>query len=438
MQGRISRSEWRVIMLASLGGALEFYDFVVYGIFAKYIAAAFFPSDDKFLSQIVAFAVFAVGYFARPIGGMVLSHFGDKYGRRKVFITSMLCMSLATVGMGLLPPYAAWGAAATLLMVFLRVAQGFFLGGELPGAITYVAETAPKRAGLACGMIFVCVNTGVLFAALLSLFVHEVFTPDQVAAWGWRIGFLFGGVLGLISFLLRLSLEETPEFKRLKHAAAKAPLPELIKGHGLQVLIAIFCLGSMSAYNGLLIAHMPTYLASDALGYTDLQAAQAQNLCLVVISLLIPVFAWLGDRIPRRLILGVGALLIALMARPYYQALVDHSMNLFLLVAVWGAVASTFLGTFAAIAADLFPTRVRFSGVAVSMNVSVSVFSGTAPLIATALIRGTGDPAAPAYFLAPILLLAFVASFGVKKHGGNLRGEVAAAEAAGEAEPVRV
>ncbi len=125
------------------------------------------------------------------------------------------------------------------------------------------------------------------------------------------------------------------------------------------------------------------------------------------------------------------------MARPYYQALVDHSMNLFLLVAVWGAVASTFLGTFAAIAADLFPTRVRFSGVAVAMNVSVSVFSGTAPLIATALIRGTGDPAAPAYFLARILLLAFVASFGVKKHGGNLRARWPRPKAAGEAEPAR-
>ncbi len=245
---------------------MEFYDFVVYGIFAKYIAAAFFPSDDKFLSQIVAFAVFAVGYFARPIGGMVLSHFGDKYGRRKVFITSMLCMSLATVGMGLLPPYAAWGAAATLLMVFLRVAQGFFLGGELPGAITYVAETAPRRAGLACGMIFVCVNTGVLFAALLSLFVHEVFTPTRWPPGAGGSASCSAACWASISFLLRLSLEETPEFKRLKHAAAKAPLPELIKGHGLQVLIAIFCLGSMSAYNGLLIAHMPTYLASGRAG----------------------------------------------------------------------------------------------------------------------------------------------------------------------------
>ena len=435
MQGRISRSEWRVIMLASLGGALEFYDFVVYGIFAKYIAAAFFPQSDSLLSLIVAFAVFAVGYFARPIGGMVLSHFGDKYGRRRVFIASMLCMSLATVGMGLLPPYAVWGGAATLLMVALRIAQGFFLGGELPGAITYVSETAPRKAGLACGMIFVCVNTGVLFAALLSLFVHEVLTPDQLAAWGWRIGFLFGGVMGLISFWLRLSLEETPEFARMKHAAAKAPLPELLKGHGVQVLVAILCLGSMSAYNGLLIAHMPSYLASPALGYSDLQASQAQNLCLVVISLLLPVFAWLGDKIPRRLILGWGSVLTAALAWPYYQALVDHSVNLYLLVVVWGASAATFLGTFSGIAADLFPTRVRFSGVAVSMNVSVSVFSGTAPLIATALIRGTGSPIAPAFYLIPVLLAAFAASFLVKRYGGQILGEVEAADAALKAAP---
>jgi MHS family proline/betaine transporter-like MFS transporter len=186
----------------------------------------------------------------------------------------------------------------------------------------------------------------------------------------------------------------------------------------------------MSAYNGLLIAHMPTYLASDALGYTDLQATQAQNLCLIVISILLPMFAWLGDKVPRRLILGIGSLVVATMAYPYYQALVGHSMNLYLLVVVWGAAASTFLGTFAAIAADLFPTRVRFSGVAVSMNVSVSVFSGTAPLIATALIRGTGNPAAPALYLIPVLLLAFAASFAVKKYGGEILGDVAALDAA--------
>jgi MFS family permease len=152
--GRIGWSQWRVIILSSLGGALEFYDFVIYSMFASYIAKAFFPASNQLTSELLSWTVFAVGYLARPLGGMIFSHFGDKYGRRKVFITAMLLMSLSTVSMGLLPSYAHWGILSSLLMVSLRLLQGFCLGGELPGAITYVVETAPRTAGFATGFIF--------------------------------------------------------------------------------------------------------------------------------------------------------------------------------------------------------------------------------------------------------------------------------------------
>src|SRR5258708_15610594 len=139
----VSRAQWRMIVLASLGGALEFYDFIVYGIFAREIAAAFFPANNPVVSLILAFSVFTIGYFARPVGGVVLSHFGDKYGRRTVFILSVLVISVSTFSMGLIPTYASWGVAAPLLLMTLRLVQGFCLGGELPGAITYVVETSP-------------------------------------------------------------------------------------------------------------------------------------------------------------------------------------------------------------------------------------------------------------------------------------------------------
>lgn len=202
----IQSSQWRVIILSSLGGALEFYDFVIYSMFAQYIGAAFFPASNQLNSLIYSFSVFAVGYFARPIGGIVFSHFGDKYGRRRVFIISILSMSIATIGMGLLPTQASIGTSAAVLMVLLRLIQGFSLGGELPGAITFVVETAPRTAGFAAGFIFFCVNSGVALASGLSLVVHEVLTEPQIAQWGWRIGFLFGGLMGLVSFWLRLSL----------------------------------------------------------------------------------------------------------------------------------------------------------------------------------------------------------------------------------------
>jgi hypothetical protein len=179
--------QWRVIILSSLGGALEFYDFVIYSMFAQYIGAAFFPAADPLNSLLLSFTVFAVGYIARPVGGVVFSHFGDKYGRRPVFIVAMLTMSLATTAIGLLPTYAQWGIGASACMVLLRLLQGFSLGGELPGAITYVVETAPRRAGFVAGFVFFCVNSGVALASGLNLTVHKLMAEPDIAAWGWRI-----------------------------------------------------------------------------------------------------------------------------------------------------------------------------------------------------------------------------------------------------------
>src|SRR5262245_54845063 len=156
----LSRTDWRLILLASLGGALEFYDFVVYSQFARDIGLNFFPSQDPMVSLISSFSVFAVGYFARPLGGLLFSHIGDRLGRRRVLIVTILAMSAATAGIGLLPTYAQWGVAAPILLVLLRLVQGFSLGGELPGAISYVVETAPRRSGFSVGVVFFCVTIG--------------------------------------------------------------------------------------------------------------------------------------------------------------------------------------------------------------------------------------------------------------------------------------
>ena len=166
---RITAAGWRIVLLASLGGTLEFYDFVIFGVFARDIAAAIFPATDPLVSLIFSYATFAVGYLARPIGGIVLSHYGDRYGRRAVFLWSVFIMSGATLGMGLVPDYAQIGVAASLLMVTLRLLQGFCLGGELPGALTYVVETAPRIAPFVCGVVFACVTMGVAVATGVSL-----------------------------------------------------------------------------------------------------------------------------------------------------------------------------------------------------------------------------------------------------------------------------
>src|SRR6187455_463750 len=161
---RITAAGWKIVLLASLGGTLEFYDFVIFGVFARDIADAVFPASDPLVSLILSYATFAVGYLARPIGGIVLSHYGDRYGRRRVFLWSVFVMSGATLGMGFVPSYMHWGVAASATMVALRVVQGFCLGGELPGALTYVVETAPRQAPYVCGVVFSCVTLGVAAA----------------------------------------------------------------------------------------------------------------------------------------------------------------------------------------------------------------------------------------------------------------------------------
>src|SRR4029079_14511383 len=184
----------RIVLLASLGGALEFYDFVIFGVFAKDIADAIFPNPTPLISLMVSFAAFAAGYLARPIGGIVLSHCGDRYGRRRVFLISIFVMSGATLAMGLVPSFATWGPAASVLMVVLRLIQGFCLGGELPGALTYVVETAPQQAPFVCSVVFACVTLGLAAATGVSLAVRTWVPTGLVPTLGWRLAFVLGGL----------------------------------------------------------------------------------------------------------------------------------------------------------------------------------------------------------------------------------------------------
>jgi MFS family permease len=293
------RLPWRMILLASLGGALEFYDFVVFGVFATAIAAAFFPTANPVVSQMLAYAGFAIGYFARPVGGIVLGHFGDRVGRRIVFTGSMLVVSVVTLAMALLPTYAQCGVAAPLLLLALRLVQGFCLGGEIPGAITYAVETVPQRASLVCGVVFACLNAGVLLATLVNLGAQELLPPAALPGWGWRIGFLVGGLLGLLGFRLRRALEETPAFAQMQRRVARLPLREVIAAHPWPVLVGIAVTAATAGYTGLLFAHMPGYLVR-VLHYNPRHVAVALNIGIAAASFGLLAVGWLGDHVPRR------------------------------------------------------------------------------------------------------------------------------------------
>ncbi|MGE0865820.1 MAG: MFS transporter, partial [Vicinamibacterales bacterium] len=317
---RITPAGWRIVLLASLGGTLEFYDFVIFGVFARDIGAAVFPNASPIVSLLASFAAFAAGYLARPLGGIVLSHYGDRYGRRQVFLWSVFVMSAATLGMGLVPSYATWGVWASVLMVALRLLQGFCLGGELPGALTYVVETAPRIAPLVCGVVFSCVTMGVAAATAVSLSVRTWLAPELVPVYGWRIAFVIGGLGGVLSFVLRRSLEESPEFERMKSLASRQPFGELLRTHKMHVLIGCALLAGTGCFNGLFFSHMPAYLSA-VLQYDPRQAVFSQTVGVIASAAGILLTGWIGDRIPPRYLLRTGVTLLLAFSYPFYQAL---------------------------------------------------------------------------------------------------------------------
>jgi MFS family permease len=416
---RIDAAGWRIVLLASLGGTLEFYDFVIFGIFARDIADAVFPSGDPLVSLMASFAAFAAGYLARPLGGIVLAHYGDRFGRRRVFLLSIFVMSGATLGMGLVPSYAQWGVAASALMVVLRLVQGFCLGGELPGALTYVVETAPRIAPLVCGIVFACVTMGVAAATGVSVAVRTLLDPADVATYGWRIAFVVGGLGGVLSFWLRRSLEESPEFARMKSLALRQPFRELLRTHATHVLVGCALLAGTGCFNGLFFSHLPAYL-SGVLQYDPRQAVFSQTLGVTASALGILITGWVGDRIPPRYLLRTGVVLLTVLAPSFYGALESRAMGLTPLLVMAGFCAGLTNGAFAVLLTDLFPTRIRFTGVALVFNISFTIFSGTAPLAATTLIRETGSVTSPAWLMIGSALLALAGSLWVDRHGGNV------------------
>ena len=425
----MSRSAWRMILLASLGGTLEYYDFVIFGIFAPQIGRAVFPSQDPLVSLMVTFTTFAIGYLARPIGGLVLGRLGDKFGRRGVFLASIFVTSAATLGIGIVPTYATWGIAASIIVVLLRLTQGFCLGGELPGAITYVVESAPRLAPFVCSVVFGCVTLGVALGTTIALIVGNILTPAEAAVYGWRIAFVVGGVLGLASFWLRRSFEESPEFVELRRlaAASKEPLGELMRTHPAQIFVGIAAQAVTAVFAGLFFAYMPAYLTAVS-QYDPSTAVFAQTYGVVLHAALIVYVGWLATRYPPYLLLRIGAVILALGAYPFYAALNGHGLNIIVLMTI-AALAGAFVnGTFAFITADLFPTRIRFSGVAVVQNVSQTAFGGTAPLVATALVRSLQSPIAPALVVIACGVLTFAGSFYAARQSGKvtIRSEAAA------------
>jgi MFS family permease len=419
-QTALSIQKWKTVLLASLGSSLEMYDFIIYGVFAKEIASQFFPSFDPVVALISSFGVFAVGYFSRPVGAIILSSFGDRRGRKSVFLVSVLAMSAATIGIGLLPGYSSIGIFAPLTLIALRLMQGFFLAGELPCAITYVVEEVPQKAGLVSGLVLFFLNSGIFIATLTNFAIQSSLDAADVHTYGWRIAFCLGGLLGLMSYFLRRSLEETQEFARMRTNVSRKPFREVVSRHGVAVLTGVGISSVVNAANIMLFVFFPNF-ATNTLHYDSRAVSISQNIGIACLSISILFSGWLGDYVPRRLVHRIGTLLLIAGSYPLYLGLVAKQIDLATAAALMGLVGGLVAGTYACILADLFPTEVRFSGVALSLNLSTVIFTGLTPVAITFLMRMTNLASMPGVYLALVAALAFFAGLLLKRTGGRLR-----------------
>ena len=393
-----------VVVAAVVGSFVEYYDFAVYGALAAILSVVFFPPGNPTAALLSTFAIFAVAFFVRPLGGLLWGHLGDKIGRQRTLATVIILMAVGTVGIGLLPSYAAIGVAAPILVVALRCVQGFSAGGEIMGASTFVAEYAPEgRRGFLTSFIQSATTAALLAGAAIAFLLTSIFPEDAVNSWGWRIPFLLAGPIGLIGLYIRLKLEDTPHFKAIQegHEVTQNPVRETLshRENYKQIVLAagVGVVQFVAFY--MLLTYMPTYLTEE-LGFQSWESFLSLTIATAFLMVTIPFAGIVSDRIGRRTTLMVATATLLVLTYPCFLLISQGTF----LAAVVGQVllaipASATAANLLAAQTEMFPTRIRYTAYAIAMNVGVALFGGTAPFVATYLISATGSNLAPAFYL---------------------------------------
>jgi len=412
----LTRQDYQTLALAALGGALEFYDFIIFVFLADAIGTLFFPPDmPDWMRLFQTFGIFAAGYVVRPLGGMVMAHFGDLLGRKKMFNLSIVLMAVPTLLIGMLPTYASIGLAAPLLLLALRVAQGAAVGGEVPGAWVFVSEHVPARhIGYACGTLTAGLTFGILLGSLTATAVNTAMTAQQVLDHGWRIPFVLGGVFGLGAMYLRRWLRETPVFTELQQRralAAELPLKAVLREHRGAVAVSMLLTWMLSAAIVVVILMTPTLLKK---GYgfdapTALMANAVATLCLAVGCV---VYGVLADRLGARRMLIGGSLLLAACTYAFYTTLAPHPHLLLPLYALLGFSVGV-VGVVPSVMVRAFPAPVRFSGLSFSYNLAYAVFGGLTPIMVTLMLKV--EPLAPAWYVMAVCALGLVTALFIQQ-----------------------
>ena len=425
----LNRQDFKTLTLAALGGALEFYDFIIFVFFAVVVGNLFFPPDiPEWLRQFQTFGIFAAGYLARPLGGIIMAHFGDLIGRKRMFTLSILMMAVPTLLIGLLPTYASFGIGAPLILLGLRILQGAAIGGEVPGAWVFVAEHVPaSRVGVACGILTAGLTSGILLGSLVATAINSNLTPDQVASWGWRLAFLLGGAFGIIAMYLRRWLHETPVFAELqarKALAAELPLKRVLREHKEAVVLSMLLTWLLSAGIVVVILMTPTFLQK-LYAVAPAEALRANSLAIVALTVGCMVAGRLCDWLGSGVTFICGSLALALSCWYFYTGLQGGTEQLFSSYALAGFCVGI-VGAVPYVMVNAFPAVVRFSGLSFSYNLAYAIFGGLTPMLVTLWLKS--NPLAPAHYVVGLCGVGLLVGFYLcwqERRRGSLLAEVA-------------
>jgi MFS transporter, MHS family, proline/betaine transporter len=397
----------RVIVAASLGNALEWFDFLVYGYFAVTISKVFFPSGNETASLLAAFGTFSVSFLVRPLGAIVIGAYTDSAGRKAGLTLSILLMVIGTTMTALMPGYATIGLAAPILILVARLLQGFSVGGEFGSAVTFLAEQTAGRKGFVASWQWASTGITGALASGFGILLTSTLSPEQLVEWGWRVPFLFGILIGPVGLYIRRRLDETPEYVEIK--PTRSPVRDVVREHPIEVLLAMGAavVSNSSAY---IILYIPTY-AMKELHLPQATGFAATFVGAVILGIVSPFAGHLSDKFGRSGILTGTAWLFFLTTYPvFYLMVANPSLATAIFAAGWlSLVKAGYSGVLPSQLAELFPTRVRGIGVSLSFAIAVTVFGGFTPFVATWLIAVTGNSLSPSFYMMFTAALSIIA-----------------------------
>lgn len=415
MQMNSNKKIWQIILGGTIGNLSEWYNFLLYGYLATVISDEFFPAKSPLVSITLTFTVFAISFLARPVGGIIFGWIGDTYGRQRSLFISLFMMLIPTVLIGCLPTYKTIGIASPILLCVFRVFQGLSAGGQHTGSAVYIAEHAPpRRRTLWVTTIPTSAALGVLFSSALSFIIVSIFTPEQLVAWGWRVGYLIGTILCIISIVLRIGLPETPDFEQTHESKAhpKPVLsffsdPAMLK----KLLLTLILSGSWGVFYQILFIWMPTYLNRFQHWNNDV-TLRINSIYLFIFAFLILAGGYLADRINRNILLVISSMAMLILAHPLFNMLSSGDIHkIQIAMFIFTIIFGLFLPVAFISMLEMFDTQCRYTGFSLGFNTGLAIFGGTCPLVSTWLIEVTGNVTAPAFYLMIAAASSLVISF---------------------------